>query len=143
MLDLMIERISLRLDFWKTALLSKGARLTLLKMTLGSIHNYYLSLFTIPTSLIGRIESSFCKFLWNDVEDHHRDHLVDRKSVCAPMDCGLGVRSIMSHNRVLLVKWLWRFGFGRDSLWRKVVARFGEKSRWESNEVQLRHGCGL
>lgn len=36
--------------------LSKGGRLTLLKSTLSSLPRYYSSLFTIPTSVVNRIE---------------------------------------------------------------------------------------
>lgn len=58
-----------------------------------------------------RMETYFRNFLWNDVDELHRYHLVDWNSVCLPMDCGgLGVRSSNNHNRVLLAKWLWRFG---------------------------------
>lgn len=54
------------------------------------------------------------------------------------------MRSIKNHNRTLLAKWLWRFGSEDKSFWCKVVvARFGEKSRWEPNVVRIRHGCGL
>lgn len=54
------------------------------------------------------------------------------------------MRSIKSHDKVLLAKWLWRFRAESENLWRRVVvARFGEKLHWESNEVRVRHGCGL
>lgn len=58
-----IERITLRLDLWKAKHLSKVGRLTLLKATLASIPNYYLSLFTILGSVVVRIKSLFRKFL--------------------------------------------------------------------------------
>lgn len=44
---------------WKTTLLSKGSRLALLKATLTSIPNYYLSLFTILVSVVNKIEEKF------------------------------------------------------------------------------------
>lgn len=54
------------------------------------------------------------------------------------------MRSIRSHNRVLLAKWLWRFGVERESLWRKVVvSHFGVVSGWESERVKGRYGCGM
>lgn len=63
----------------------------MLKATLASIPNYYLSLFSILRSVAERIESFFRKFLWNDEEELHRYHLVDWKSVCIPMsEGGLG-----------------------------------------------------
>lgn len=140
-----MERITVRLDSWKAALLSKGGRLTLLKSTLASIPNYFLPLFTILGSVANGIEAKFRNFLWNDVGDHHRYHLVDWKIICRSLFCGgLGIRSIKDHNRAMLAKWFWRFGMERDSLWRRVVvARYGEISPWESKEVRFRHGCGV
>lgn len=83
----------MRLGSWKASFLSKGGRLTLLKSTLASILNYHLSLFTVPVSVVEVIEIKFCKFLWNDVGDHYRYHLVDWNSICRPLGCGgLGVR---------------------------------------------------
>lgn len=77
MWDPVIERIALRLNSWKTTLLSIGGRLTLIKTTLASIPYYYLSLFTILVSMANRIEAKLRNFVWNDLEDQHRCHLVD------------------------------------------------------------------
>lgn len=69
--ELVIEKISSRLDSWKAHLLSKGGRLTLIKATLATIPNYFLSLFTIPVSVANKMESMFRQFLWHGV-DHHK-----------------------------------------------------------------------
>lgn len=58
-----IERISSRLDTWKVLLLSKGGRLTLVKVTLAAMPNYFLSLFTIPVFVTNRMESMFKHFI--------------------------------------------------------------------------------
>lgn len=68
--DPVIERIVMWLGSWKTSLLLKGGRLTLVKFTLASIANYFLSLFTILALVAPRIETTFHNFLWNDMEDH-------------------------------------------------------------------------
>lgn len=48
------------------------------------------------------------------------------------------------HNRILLAKWLWRFGMEIDGLcYRVVVERFGEEAVWKSRRVRDRHGCGI
>lgn len=124
MWDLVIERIVLRLDSWKAALLTKGGRLTLINLTLASIPSY---------------------FLWNDSDDHHCNHLMDWNTICRPMSySGLGCRLLRSHTRVLLANWLLRFGVENVSLWwMVVVARFGKSSIRESMEVFVRNGCGL
>lgn len=101
-----VYRISLRLDSWKAALLSKGGRLTLLKSTLASIPNYYLSSFTIRGAVANDIKVKLRNFLWNDMKNQHRYHLVEWKTICKPLGCGgLGVRSIREHNKVMLANW--------------------------------------
>ena len=46
-----LERMEKKLSGWKRLYLSKGGRLTLLKITLSSLPTYYLSLFTIPKAV--------------------------------------------------------------------------------------------
>ena len=50
--NLIIEKIERRLAGWQKIYLSKGGRLTLLKSTLSSLPTYYLSLFSIPVSVL-------------------------------------------------------------------------------------------
>ena len=52
-----LEKFQCCLAGWKRMYLSKGGRSTLLKSTLSSLPNYYLSLFTIPSNVVNRIES--------------------------------------------------------------------------------------
>ena len=56
-------------------------------------------------------------------------HLVGWDKVCAPIaNGGLGIRKLSTFNKVLLGKWLWRFGKEDDWLWRRVVAsKYGEE----------------
>ena len=49
--DLVVERFQKRLTGWKSKMLSKGERLTLLQSTLWNLPIYYMSLFTIPASI--------------------------------------------------------------------------------------------
>ena len=91
----------------------------LLKSTLSSLPTYFLSLFTIPTHVANRIEKLQRDFLWGD----SKTHLVGWDKVCAPIaNGGLGIRKLTTFNKVLLGKWLWRFGKEEDRLWRRVVA---------------------
>lgn len=72
-----IDKISLRIDSWKAPLLSKGGRLTLIKASLAATPNYFLSLFTVPKFAANRMDVMFINFLWHDIPDHHKYHLVD------------------------------------------------------------------
>lgn len=98
-------------DTWKAQLLSKGERLVLIKNSLDSILNHYLSLFTVPTLITTKIGMCFRNFLWMILVDSRRYYLLDWKLVCRPNKkrC-LWIRRIKFHNRSFLGKWLWCFG---------------------------------
>ncbi|RVW15914.1 hypothetical protein CK203_073052 [Vitis vinifera] len=51
---------------------------------------------------------------------------------------GLGIRKIVLLNKALLGKWIWRFAFEKDVLWKKVIGvKYGlEGCGWRSNEVR-------
>ena len=119
-----LEKIQWKLAGWKKLYLSKGGRLTRLKSTLSSLPTYFLSLFTIPTHVANKIEKLQRDFLWVDP----KTHLLGWKKICMPKaNGGLGIRKLTTFNKVLLGKWLWRFGVEENRLWRRVVAlKFGE-----------------
>ena len=97
----------------------------LLNSTLSSLPTYFLLLFTIPTHVANKIEKMQRDFLWGD----SKLHLVGWDKVCAPIaNGGLGIRKLITFNKALLGKWLWRFGKEEDQLWRRVVAlKYGEE----------------
>jgi len=66
-------------------------------------------------------------FLWGDLGDGFKYHLVGWREVCVPIPSGgLGICDLALFNQGLLGKWLWRFAMERDALWgRVVVARYG------------------
>ena len=63
-----IEKFQKRLAGWKSKLLSKGGRLTLVQSALWSIPMYYMSLFTIPVSISYQLEKIMRDFLWSNNE---------------------------------------------------------------------------
>jgi hypothetical protein len=141
-----LEKLERRLSGWQKLYLSKGGRLTLLKSTLSSLPTYFLSLFTIPISVVRRIEKLQRDFLWGDMGDEVKHHLVGWDKVCTPKEVGgLGVRSLILTNKALLGKWLWRFGMEGDHLWRRVLmAKFGsDLGGWRTKPIRGPHGCGL
>uniref|UniRef100_A0A2N9F7C8 Reverse transcriptase domain-containing protein n=1 Tax=Fagus sylvatica TaxID=28930 RepID=A0A2N9F7C8_FAGSY len=85
-------------------------------------------------------------FLWGDMGDEVKHHLVGWDKVCTPKEVGgLGVRSLILTNKALLGKWLWRFGMEGDHLWRRVLmAKFGsDLGGWRTKPIRGPHGCGL
>ena len=106
-----IEKMECRLAGWQRLYLSKGGRLALLKSTLSSLPTYFLPLFTIPVSVARRLEQLQRNFLWGDLGEVSKHHLVRWEVVCSLVkDGGLGVRKPVDFNKALLGKWLWRFG---------------------------------
>jgi hypothetical protein len=66
--------------------------------------------------------------------------------VCCPKEIGgWGVRNLVTFNKALLGKWLWRFGLEEHHLWCHVlVAKFGvELGGWRTRDIWGAYGCGL
>ncbi len=122
-----LERVEKRLASWKRLYLSKGGKLILIKSTLSSIPTYFISLFPIPTRVANRLEKLQRDFLWCEMEEKPKFHLMNWSQICAPLrHGGLGVKDLRSFNKALLGKWLWRYGSEREALWRLVVdAKYG------------------
>ncbi|RVW46760.1 GTP-binding protein TypA/BipA-like [Vitis vinifera] len=74
--DPMVERISRRLDGWIKTFLSLGGRITLIQSCLSHIPSYFLSLFKIPVSIASKIEKMQRDFLWSEVGEGKKDHLI-------------------------------------------------------------------
>ena len=65
--DLVIERISRRLDGWQKAYLSFGGRITLIQSCLTHVPCYFLSLFKISASMVAKIGRLQRDFLWSRI----------------------------------------------------------------------------
>jgi len=117
-----IEKFQRRLAGWKSKLLSKGGRLTLVQSALWSIPIYYASLFTIPASISGQLEKIMRDFPWATNEVETGFHWVKWDDVCLPKrEGGLGIRSLRDMNKALKVKWLWRFAREENTLWKDLL----------------------
>ena len=55
---------------------------------------------------------------------------------------GLAIQNLRYFNEALLGKWLWRFGYEREALWRRVIkVKYGvEEGDWCSNFVLGSYG---
>ena len=86
------------------------------------------------------------EFLWGDLDERRKIHLVRWAVICKDKRHGeLGLRHLKVFNHALLGKWLWRFPLERKSFWRKViVGKFGEEEGgWTTRVVRESYGMGL
>ena len=104
---------------------------------------YLLSIFPISVDIAYRVEQLQRNFLWGGLGDDSKRHLVNWSKVCSPIQSGgLAIRNLRYFNEELLGKWLWRFGYEREVLWRRVRgAKYGvEEGDWCSNSVLGSYG---
>ncbi|GJS74273.1 RNA-directed DNA polymerase, eukaryota [Tanacetum coccineum] len=132
--DETIHKLKKRLSIWKLKTLSIGGRLTLLKSVLGSTPIYNLSLFKVPKSVLNKMENLRSNFFNGIQEGDHKIVWVKWiKVLAAKKFGGLGVSSFFAFNRGLIVKWVWRFISGDNSLWCKFISATHGSSHSTSN----------
>ncbi|KAJ0834140.1 putative reverse transcriptase zinc-binding domain-containing protein [Helianthus annuus] len=122
-----------RLSRWKASILSMGGRVTLIKSVLGSLPNYFFSLYKAPVGILYKLESMIRTFLWGGSGNIKKLSWVSWDRVASPISCGgLGIRSLESINRSLLLKWAWRFKTEKESLWVKVISAIhNDRRSWD------------
>ena len=100
----------------------------------------------IPVSMAKQIEKIQRDFLWGCDEGVNRYRLVSWDVICQPRhNGGLGIRRLVTFNRALLGKLLWRFAVEGESFWRcAIMAKYGVTScSWWSGRVVGSHGRAL
>ena len=73
-------------------------------------------------------------------------HLINWEVVCTQKENGgLGIWKIDLLNKALLSKWIWRFAFEEDILWKKVIwVKYGQEGLgWRTNEARGAFGVGV
>ncbi|RVW31433.1 putative mitochondrial protein [Vitis vinifera] len=74
------------------------------------------------------------RFLVGGGSTERKAHLVNWERVCVGKEeGGLGLRKLAPLNKALLGKWVWRFAWAKDEMWKRVlVAKYGqEEFGWE------------
>ena len=103
--DSIEERFRRRLALWKRLYISKGGRLTFIKITHSSLPIYFMSLFCLPRRVRLRLAQIKRNFLWGGGDLDIKPHLVNWAIVCSDKrDWGLGVRSLSILSKTPLCK---------------------------------------
>nr|GEW71681.1 RNA-directed DNA polymerase, eukaryota, reverse transcriptase zinc-binding domain protein [Tanacetum cinerariifolium] len=110
------------LGVYKQKTLSIGGRLTLLKSVLGATPIYQMSLYKVPKAVLKTMEALIRDFFYGMYGDVSKIVWVKWSKVLASKkNGGLGISSFYALNRVLLLKWVWRYVSCDGSLWFRVI----------------------
>ena len=81
-----------------------------------------MSLFQISNSVKLVLDRILRRFLWGRSSNKRKLHWVDWKSVCnLKENRGLGIVDLRLRNRVLLNKWIWRYGEESEAMWKSII----------------------
>ncbi|KAJ0577283.1 putative RNA-directed DNA polymerase [Helianthus annuus] len=117
-----VDRFNAKLSFWKARMLSFAGRVTLIKSVLGSMENYYLSLFKAPIGVIKTLKGIRRRFLWGGSSIGRKIRWVAWDRILSSKKAGgLGVGGIKEMNLGLISKWWWRYKICKNHLWNKVI----------------------
>ena len=105
-----------------------------------------MSLFGMPKTVARRLEKVHRDFFWGGGNLERKAHLVNWEVVCADKNKGgLGLRKLALLNKALLGKWIWRFAFDKDNLWKQVImVKYGQEGHgWRTKKANGAFGVGV
>ncbi|RVX01752.1 putative ribonuclease H protein [Vitis vinifera] len=116
------------------------------------MENYILTIFKIDFPLYAFLRrwqkglKNPKRFLVGGGSLEGKVHLINWKVVCSPKEeGGLGIRKIDLLNKTLLGKWVWRYAYEKDNLWKTAIGvKYGQEGcGWRTKEVCGPYGVGL
>lgn len=129
--DFLIERVSSRLNSWKSKMLSQAGRIVLIKSVLQALPIYFMATTVIPAKIINKLNALIRKFFWGKVDKQRYMALLAWDKVSAPiMGGGLGFRDLQLMNKAMLLKMLWKVAAGSEALWvQQLRAKYLPRSK--------------
>ncbi|RVW15156.1 putative ribonuclease H protein [Vitis vinifera] len=105
-----------------------------------------MSLFRMPKSVARRLDKVQRDFLWGGGSEERKAHLIKWEAICEDKSKGgLGLRKLVLLNKALLGKWIWRFAYDKDDLWKQVItAKYGQEGHgWRAKRAYGAIGVGV
>jgi len=86
------DKITQRINNWKSKLLSPADKLVLINSVLSSIPLYSMACIKVPNNILSKIQKCMADFFWNN-RDNKRLHRCSWKALCFPIEeGGLGIK---------------------------------------------------
>ncbi|KAG5529761.1 hypothetical protein RHGRI_030220 [Rhododendron griersonianum] len=117
-----LEKIQKRLSCWKSNTLMLAGRATLIQSSASPIPSYTMQTMKFPASVCDKIDRLHRNFLWGDMPNKKRIHLVNWNQVCKGKDnAGLGIKKARDQNLALLSKLGWSLSNNEGHLWVDIM----------------------
>nr|GEW21390.1 RNA-directed DNA polymerase, eukaryota, reverse transcriptase zinc-binding domain protein [Tanacetum cinerariifolium] len=107
----LIDNVENRITCWRNKFISYVGRIQLIASVLSAMHQYWASVYMIPTSATNELEKIFKRFLWNSSGSAKRKAKVAWKNVCRPK----------VHGESLWVKWVSTVKLKGKSIWEAKI----------------------
>ena len=116
--NLLIDRITARINHWAIKLLSYAGRYQLIQTMIYSIQHYWCRHFLLPHSVLNRINQLCVQFFWKGKSSSARGARVSWKIMCFPKSKGgLGFKDLLSWNQACIIQNIWAIFTKAGSPW--------------------------
>lgn len=101
-----------------------AGRITLVRLILLAIPNYFMYTVRIPILVCNKIKKIARNFIWGTTVEARKPALLSWKDCCRPLEHeGLGLRSLADQNKVFLLKLGYCFLSHGDALWVRILQK--------------------
>ncbi|KAK5795010.1 hypothetical protein PVK06_036264 [Gossypium arboreum] len=120
--EFVVKKVCDKLNDWVAKRLLLAGRVTLAKVVLLSILNYFMATAQLPVLACREIEILAQNFIWGSTVEIRKPTLIHWDVCCTPMVVGrLGIRSLMDQNKIFLLKLGFQLLMKTKALWVQVV----------------------
>ncbi|XP_074318601.1 uncharacterized protein LOC141655419 [Silene latifolia] len=135
--DILRDKLSKRLNYWRGKTLSRAGKEVLIKAVANSLPTYLMSIFKIPVNFCDELRSLISLFWWDHEEGKRGISWVAWKRLCRPKGLGgMGFRDFHIFNVALIGKQVWRLMTEPDNLWARLMrARYYPNGEFSTAEL--------
>lgn len=116
-LELVVDKVSGRVEPWQGNLLASGSRLVLINNHLTNIPMFIMGFYLLQDGIHEKLDRVRSRFFWPKELGKQKYHMVKWDVICSPKETGrLGVINSKIMNWCLIAKWAWKILMGQGGL---------------------------